>query len=282
MKKRLIFINILLLLCIGALTFKLKSDWEAWGKEHNTASLVKKAKKVVPSINIPGEKPQFTTLAQTDLAYIGDNNLFHQDRNMKLPQPSDDAPPPPPKLENPPTIFGIIDVDGQRYAQVQPQKSAKGHTSSNLAVGDTWEDIWTVKEVLDDRIVLTSSDVKEEVLFHDPEKRKNRVVAQKNAGGSPANVVTIGGGGGGTGRPGAASAMAAGSPAGVPASKPSSIFPGSSRGQSGAARNALRPRNTGSQSFKQSGNKQTNPFQSSRRTGTAKRTSRNNGYSENE
>ena len=56
MKKRIIFANILLLLCMVALTYKLKQDWEQWDKENSLQTLMQRVKTVEPEVQVPEVK----------------------------------------------------------------------------------------------------------------------------------------------------------------------------------------------------------------------------------
>jgi hypothetical protein len=201
MKKRIIFANILLLLCMVALTYKLKQDWEQWDKEHSLQTLMQRVKAVEPDVRVPEVKTTHAILAANEITYISDNNLFHKDRNMQLPQ--DPALEAKPQLTNPPAIMGMMTIEGVRFVQVRPEKGgADDNRSMRLGEGDKWEGDWVVESILDDRIVLLAKDTREEVLFHDPSKRKPRKPAPQTAKvGSPGGggaVLTIGAKSGGT------------------------------------------------------------------------------------
>ncbi len=195
MKKRIIIANILLLVCMVALTYKLKQDWDQWDKENNLQTLMQRVKVVEPDVQVPEVKTAHGTLAANEISYISDNNLFHKDRNMQLPQ--DPALEAKPQLTNPPMIMGMMTIEGVRYVQVRPEKgSAEDKGSMRLGEGDKWEGDWVVESIQDDRIVMLAKDTREEVLFHDPDKRRPRKPAPQTAkAGGPGgggSVLTIG------------------------------------------------------------------------------------------
>lgn len=243
MKKRIIIANILLLVCMVALTYKLKQDWEQWDKENNLQTLMQRVKVVEPDVQLPEVKTAHGTLPANEISYISDNNLFHKDRNMQL--PLDPALEAKPQLTNPPMIMGMMTIEGVRYVQVRPEKAgAEGSGSMRLGEGDKWEGDWVVESIQNDRIVLLAKDTREEVLFHDPAKRRPRKSAPQTAkAGGPGgggSVLTIGG------KPGAAGMgrTAAASPAPTPTIKaptpPAKSAAAQARSQTGARnRNSL-------------------------------------------
>lgn len=235
MKKRIIFANILLLVCMVALTYKLKQDWEQWDKENNLQTLMQRVKAVEPDVPVPEVKTSRATLAANEITYISDNNLFHKDRNMQLPQ--DPALEAKPQLTNPPMIMGMMTIEGARFVQVRPEKGDADHSGSmRLGEGDKWEGDWVVESIQNDRIVLLAKDTREEVLFHDPGKRKPRKPAPQTAkAGAPGGggaVLTIGGKSGGAGMSRTAAASPA--PAVKPPTSPAKSAAAQDRSQAGA------------------------------------------------
>ena len=112
-----------------------------------------------------------------------------------------------PQLTNPPMIMGMMTIEGVRFVQVRPEKAgAEDNSSMRLGEGDKWEGDWVVESIQNDRIVLLAKDTREEVLFHDPGKRRPRKPAPQTAkAGGPGGggaVLTIGSkpGGAGMGR----------------------------------------------------------------------------------
>jgi hypothetical protein len=194
MKKRIIVANILLLLCMAALTYKLKQDWEQWNKENNLQTLSQRMKTVPPEIQLPAVRVPRGGVPGNELTYISDNNLFHKDRNMLLPQ--DQVEEAKPQLTNPPMILGMLTIGGVRYVQVRPEKSSGDEGGSvRLGEGDRWEGDWVVDQIQDDRMVLLAKETREEVLFHDPTKRRPRKPAPQTARATApggAGVLTIG------------------------------------------------------------------------------------------
>jgi len=243
MKKRIIFANILLLVCMVALTYKLKLDWEQWDKENNLQTLMQRVKAVEPDIPVPEVKTSHATLAANEITYISDNNLFHKDRNMQLPQ--DPALEAKPQLTNPPMIMGMMTIEGVRYVQVRPEKGgAEDSGSMRLGEGDKWEGDWVVESIQNDRIVLLAKETREEVLFHDPSKRKPRKPAPQTAkAGGPGGggaVLTIGAKAGGAGMGRTAAAAPAPTPAGKTPTPPTKSAAAQDRSQAGTrSRNSL-------------------------------------------
>ncbi|MBN2431160.1 MAG: hypothetical protein JXQ27_06770, partial [Acidobacteria bacterium] len=53
MKKGIVLINLLMLLCIAALGYKLSTDWSEWESTHNQESIMEQIKVEEPQIDIP-------------------------------------------------------------------------------------------------------------------------------------------------------------------------------------------------------------------------------------
>jgi hypothetical protein len=236
MKKRIIFANILLLVCMVALTYKLKQDWDQWDKENSQQTLMQRVRMVRPEVKIPEVKTARGTLAANEISYISDNNLFHKDRNMQL--PLDPALEAKPQLTNPPMIMGMMTIEGVRFVQVRPEKAgAEDNSSMRLGEGDKWEGDWVVESIQNDRIVLLAKDTREEVLFHDPGKRRPRKPAPQTAkAGAPGggSVLTIGSKPGGAGMGRTASAAPAPTPAVKPPTTAAKSAAATTRSRSGS------------------------------------------------
>jgi len=201
MKKSIILINIVLILCMVGLTYKLYLDWERWQQDNSIERLMKRVRTQVPDLQVPELRSIQRAIPQTDVKYVSDNNLFHKDRNMLLPQDIAAATPVI-KLENPPLITGVMELDGKKFVQVKPEKGGGGR-SMRLAEGDKWETDWTVASIQEDRIVLTALEQKEEVLFNDPNRRRSQqpkpAQTARTASAPGSGVWTIGGSGAGRG-----------------------------------------------------------------------------------
>lgn len=203
MKKGILLVNVLLVLCIVALTYKLQADWRSWDRTHNDSSILAAVDLTPPEITAPVMSRPAATANDNDVRYVGDHNLFSADRSSQVP---DDGKATVvekvvPKLANRPSILGMIEMDGIRSVQVlsrQPKDQSEG--SYLLKVGDKWEADWTVTDIRDDRIVLEAGEGREEVLIHDPNKRRAPAATKASThrpGEGPAGdtVLTVGGAG---------------------------------------------------------------------------------------
>ncbi|MBN2431834.1 MAG: hypothetical protein JXQ27_10175 [Acidobacteria bacterium] len=201
MKKSFLLINVLLLACIVALTLNLNAEWDQWNRRHSEEAIYEALDMVEPEIQVPQATLPQSPATSSEVALIGDQNLFHRSRNLDLPQEEEKKEAKAtPVLKEPPIITGIIQIGSQRKAHVQQVKN-RGQEVDNILLdeGDTWIDDWIVKEIGDDRLVLAMGDTEEEVLFHDPNRRDNRAQMARRQAGQPrptgaanSSVVTIG------------------------------------------------------------------------------------------
>lgn len=207
MKKGILILNIMMVLCIIALAYNLNIQWEAWQQSHNRKALLSQVDLTAKPVKVPEVDLSKVPHTDNDVSYIGDHNLFSKDRNLDLPEPKqqDQKAATPPKLQNPPVVDGLISIDGKRSVQVRPTRSTGSDRGVRLlSVGDQWFDNWTLKQIKDDRIVLAHGDNTEEVLIHDPNAKRNpapRTTASKSrrrpvpGGKSNNSILTIGGNG---------------------------------------------------------------------------------------
>jgi hypothetical protein len=200
MKKSFVFINLVLLACVVALTLNLSAEWQNWNERHSEEAIYESLEKPDPDINVPVVQLPEGSATPNDVEIIGQQNLFHKSRNLDLPQQEEKKQAKvTPVLKDPPVITGIIQIGSNRKAHVQRVKN-RGQEVDNilLGAGDSWDDDWVVKEVADDRLVLATGDTEEEVLFHDPNRRDPRKRAarhqttQNRAAANNSSVLTIG------------------------------------------------------------------------------------------
>ena len=67
MKKGIMLINVVMLLCIIALSYKLYADWQHWADSHNEEMLLKKVGEASPVTASP--KVEYQSAAVSQAAY---------------------------------------------------------------------------------------------------------------------------------------------------------------------------------------------------------------------
>lgn len=168
MRRKYLMINAVLIVCAVAVTLELQHDWKAWEQEHNLPAIRAKVKTGAPEIKLPEAPAGWKAPAAAEMAYISDNNLFHSDRNMTIAAP--EGPPPaekPPELRVKPVVVGIITFDGVPAVQVQSPGKDDGPRTMMLSVGDSWEEIWKVEQILEDKMILLAKDTREEISYYE-------------------------------------------------------------------------------------------------------------------
>jgi len=263
MKRPIILANIILILCMAGLTYKLKLDWDRWNQQHNIQKLMERVKPQAPEFPAVDAQPVRTAMSAAELSYISDNNLFHKDRNMNLPKIEDPAKTVI-RLNNPPEIMGVVVIEGRKYIQARSSKGGgEGNRAVQLAEGDKWETIWQLDAILDDRIVLVSGEARQEVLFHDPDKRRPQKAAGPSQAKGKSAILTIGGtsSSSAASRPATAAAAADVTPPKTTTASVSS--PTTERSRTSNSRDFLNRRSSSSQPSNRTGATSTNTSQRS-------------------
>ncbi len=165
MGRRLLLVNVLILIGIVVLARYVTSAWHQFEETQNVASLLgniekKKPKEVSVSVPPPPEPPQayplFTVIAEKD--------LFMPERRPA--PPAEEAKVEvAPKLAKPPSLNGIYKNEGKKQAllTIFEGNNPKG-TSRTVSVGDEVQQGYTVTEIGDTTLKMRWKD-KDEILI---------------------------------------------------------------------------------------------------------------------
>ncbi len=155
MFKKLMIINGILLFLIVLFTLNLFFSWKDWRKKHNVNRLVEIAKATKPGIKLPEIENKVAEDLAKDIEYMSENNIFHKDRNSKIPESKN--PDMEIRLGNPPVILGISILGDEKFAMVKPKMNTSQISGTlKLKEGDLWLNDWKVSKITAKGIVLES------------------------------------------------------------------------------------------------------------------------------
>lgn len=161
MRKQDLILNLLLLLSLVGLSWKLTNDWRKYAIENGPQKL-----DVHPlsGISIPPSAPA------PDYIAITRQNPFSADRNDNLDQPAALAK----TLGPPPLIYGSFILGDQRFALMSTEQAAK---PERVPEGGTFEGYRLVK-VNPESVVLESAAGRDEIMLYNALMRLRRVQAR--------------------------------------------------------------------------------------------------------
>jgi hypothetical protein len=198
MLKKLIAINVVLLLIAGALAWQTYVSAARFNAA-NDLSKLQPAKNLKKQIVLEGGLPPLKPRRHynpEEFGVIPAQNLFAETRNMQIELETPAAAPPKPLVR--PVLVGVTISGNKRLASVvEPKVPAAGsgpgggRHAQTKSVGDVYQG-WTIVDITENQMVLASGDQKEIIPLFDTSKQrppagKTPVVATR--------VVSLGGGG---------------------------------------------------------------------------------------
>ena len=190
MGRRLLLINVLILVGIVVLARYVTNAWQTFEDTQNLSSVlgpVRGGHTQDASIEVP--PPPEPPLAFPDFTVIAEKDLFMPERH---PAPVEETkivqPPPMPKN---PSLNGILNNGGKKQALVTvfEGNNPKG-TSRQVNVGDDIQG-WTVSEIADTTMKLSWQDQEKLIDMFDATPQQQAAVPPKNAS-AAVTVITIG------------------------------------------------------------------------------------------
>lgn len=174
MRKQDLLLNLLLVLSLGGLSWKLLHDWRNYATENSPQKL-----EIHPmsGVSLPpsAAAPDYTVIARL--------NPFSADRNDVIEQPAAQATP----LGPPPLIYGSIVLGEQRFALMGTEQSPK---PERVLEGQTFEGYRLVK-ILPESVVLESPAGRDEIMLYNALMRLHRQAAKTSAAATTHPVAAI-------------------------------------------------------------------------------------------
>lgn len=192
MGRRLLIVNVLILLGIVALAQYVTGAWRTFEETQNLGSLLSvagsdKVKEVTIKVPPPGEPP----LAYPNFTVIPERDLFMPERRP-APPPEEVKVEVAPKLAKNPSLNGVLNSGGKKQALVTvfEGNNPKG-TSRVVGVGDDIQG-YTVAEIADTTLKMRWKD-RDEILIDmfDATPQQQAAVAARSAS-AAVTVITIG------------------------------------------------------------------------------------------
>jgi len=158
MRRQDLILNLLLLLSLGALGWKLHRDWKDYAMRNGPQALQTRSITAV-SVPAPSAMPDYTAVAR--------QNPFQADRNDIIPDAAAQAKPVGP----PPLFYGSIIMGDTRFALMATEQSPK---PERVSEGSTFDGYQLVK-VLPESIILESAAGRDEVMLYNALMRLHRL-----------------------------------------------------------------------------------------------------------
>ncbi|MFZ0427306.1 MAG: hypothetical protein WAO20_04250 [Acidobacteriota bacterium] len=158
MARRILLLNLLLVLLVGVSAYELVTNWQEYEQEQNLARILDQAKTQAGNVEVatgPEVAPESPT---HDFFVIGEKDLFSPDRRPAAVESADSAAPEAPKFPKEPVMVGVSESAGVKRALVTTYDTPKAKGNSNsYAIGDFLQG-WSVSEISDTTVTLKWND----------------------------------------------------------------------------------------------------------------------------
>ncbi len=180
MTKKILILDVALLVVLVVGGTKFRSAWLAFGPAHDVAA-IQPLPQTFPAILAPVA----ANVQSADWTEIPTHNLFSFDRNDIDIAPVVEADPPKP-LGAKPILFGTMMLGAKKTAMVAPGPTGNKNYKS-MGIGEVI-DGWTIVEVLPTSIIVESNGSRQTVTMNDPVALVPRD-AGKTASAAPTSVI---------------------------------------------------------------------------------------------
>lgn len=151
MTRRLLLINLVLVVAIATGAYDLISNWQEFSRQHATIPIAL-ADSAAPELAVPGPERLDPV---TEFLTISEHNLFVPDRGTAPEEGAEDAGPPP--LNVTPTLVSVYQFGGEWQGVLNVTDGRRnrdgGESRRTVKVGDSFEGYF-VKEIREDRLIL--------------------------------------------------------------------------------------------------------------------------------
>ncbi len=149
MKRRVVFINVLILAGGMILAARLRSSWEGFEQENNLEGIIESAMQEEGSSSPSGVEPMGQPGAFSGFVVIAERTLFAENRRPESEEEVVEEPTeiveetPPPKWSFRPKLHGVFVVRGKRQGVMTVfEGDPKGGQARSVAVGDLVQGYW--------------------------------------------------------------------------------------------------------------------------------------------
>jgi len=184
MLKRILILDVGLLVLLVLAGVKLRRDWQAFDPAHDLA-LIQPAAQAFPALPVTAA----TGGAAADWTEIPARNVFSFDRSDIDIVAATPAEPPKPSAPKP-VLFGTIFLD-KTHQMALLASGPSGRNYREMKVGEEI-DGWKVVEIQNKSVVVESLGVRETVIMNDPSARIPRDGGVRTASASAPTIITTG------------------------------------------------------------------------------------------
>jgi len=189
--RRILFLNIVLLIAVFILSYQLYSGWQDYEDSRPLERIVARSSGQGTLGDYPAPR---NNRLQNNFFSIAENDLFHPDRHpQSLDEGEGDTRADAPKFPKEPEMQGVIESEGERKALITvfDKRNSTNGESRIVGVNDTVQG-WTVSEVTDTTTTLTWNDLTEviDIFGSSSEGGPSKPLNQGKK--SAINIVTIG------------------------------------------------------------------------------------------
>jgi hypothetical protein len=190
--RKILLINLLLLMGVAGLSYHLVEAWEAFESQRNLAAILASAERQLG----PAEEPAVTAappeVQLPDLSVISERDLFRPERRPPAEVPADTAVVEAPKFPKRPQMQGASEVNGERRALLTIYDTPKSPGDlRQVAKGDLVQG-YTVTDITDTTVVLQWNDVREVIDMFDAEPGAPQPQVQAARKGVSVNIIRVG------------------------------------------------------------------------------------------
>lgn len=157
MGRRILFINLILLAGLLALSWQLVSNWQEFDAEEKLRVVIsenhlERVERVEP-VSVADREEEFS-----DVMVIAERDLFSPDRRLEIVEGEEDQEPKAPEFPKRPQMSGVSEIDGVRKALLTIFASAKGPGQSRMVtVGEPVQG-YVVETIEDTTLTLRWND----------------------------------------------------------------------------------------------------------------------------
>lgn len=191
MARKLLLINLILVLLIAALGMQLVWSWQGFDQEKNIGRIMAEFRSTQPEVGEPLDAGGRS--AYLDYQLIAEKNLFSSDRQPPQEEGEEAASAAPPPLVPEPILHGTLKIGDTQFATVTKyegtgRRRAQG-TKVRVGLGDLVQG-YTVSEISRDAMVLKWNDT--EVVIEKGLDARPETPQRQIARGGGVNIIRIG------------------------------------------------------------------------------------------
>ncbi len=192
MAQRVLLLNLVLVIALGAACYELVTGWQDYQSEQNLGEIVARSSGDMEQPELDAAELSGQTALVHDFFVIGDRDLFSPDRRPAAEDQVANAEPTPPEFPKRPEMQGASEIDGQTKALLTLFDTPKSQGESKLvSLGDAVQG-YVVSEITDTTVTLKWNDYTELIDMFDTEGTPKPPTSKGGKRVAAVNIVRIG------------------------------------------------------------------------------------------